>query len=97
MVWIQIRTDIMSEGGTGGPDPHPEKSQNIGFPSNTGHDPLKITNLPSQHSMLGHHWHASQKRMAFDWRADDGQGWRVDDGQLILVFTKNASNLINWY
>ena len=29
-------------GGTGNPDP-PEKSQNIGFLSNIGRDPLKIT------------------------------------------------------
>ena len=38
----------------------PEKSQNIGFLSNTGLDPQKITKLPSQHSMLGHHQHASK-------------------------------------
>ena len=31
-----------------------EYSQNIGFLSNNGLDPLKITKLPSQHSMLGH-------------------------------------------
>ena len=37
-------------GGKGGPDP-PEKSQNIGFLSNTGPDPLKITKLPIKHSM----------------------------------------------
>ena len=29
--------------------------KNIGFPSNIGPNPLKITKLPSQHSMLGHH------------------------------------------
>ena len=28
--------------GTGGLDPPPEKSQNLGFRSNTGPDPLKI-------------------------------------------------------
>ena len=28
--------------------------KNIGFLSNTGLDPLKITKMPSQHSMLGH-------------------------------------------
>ena len=38
----------------------PEKSQNIGFSSNNGPDPLKIAMLPSQHSMLGHHQHASE-------------------------------------
>ena len=36
------------------------------FLSNTGPDPLNITNLPSQHSMLGHHRHASD--MPFKWR-----------------------------
>ena len=34
--------------GTGEPNP----SENIGYLSNTGQGPLKITNLPSQHSML---------------------------------------------
>ena len=33
---------------------------NIGFLSNTGLDPLKISKLPSQHSMLDHHRHASE-------------------------------------
>ena len=43
-------------GGAGGPDPPPPlKNHNtIGFPSNTGLDPLIISRLPSQHSMLGH-------------------------------------------
>ena len=31
-----------------------------GFLSNTGPDPLEFSKLPSQHSMLGHHWHASE-------------------------------------
>ena len=50
------------KGGAGGLDPLLlEKSKiNIGFLSNTGPDPLKITKLPSQHSMLGHHPHASE-------------------------------------
>ena len=48
-------------GGTGGLDPPPLKNHKyIGFLSNTGPDPLKITKLPSQHSMLGHHRHASE-------------------------------------
>ena len=38
----------------------PWKSQNIGFFSNTGPDPLKIVKLPSQLSILGHHRHASK-------------------------------------
>ena len=40
------------EGGTGVLDPHLENHKL----SNTGLDSLKITKLPSQHSMLGHHW-----------------------------------------
>ena len=39
---------------------HLKNHKNIGFLSNTGRDPLKITKLPSQHSMLGHHRHASE-------------------------------------
>ena len=46
-------------GGAGGPDPPPVNHKNIGFLSNSGPDPLKITKLPSQHSMLGHHQHAA--------------------------------------
>ena len=56
-------------GGAGGLDP-PEKSQNIGFLSNTGPDPLKITKLSFQHSMLGHHQHASET--PFKWRFAGG-------------------------
>ena len=41
------------EGGTGVPDPL-ETYKNIEFLSTTGPDPLKITNQPIQHSMLGH-------------------------------------------
>ena len=37
-----------------------KNNKNIGFPSNIGPDPLKITKLPSQHSMLGHHRPGSQ-------------------------------------
>ena len=48
----------------------PEKSQNIGFPSNIDPDPLKITKLPSQHSMVGHYRHASET--PFQWRFAGG-------------------------
>ena len=48
-------------GGTGALKNH----RNIGFFSNTGLDPLKITKLPSQHSMLGHYRHASET--PFQW------------------------------
>ena len=49
-------------GGGGGnrwSDPHWKNTKNIGFLSNTGPDPLKITKLPSQHSMFGHYRPAS--------------------------------------
>ena len=36
-----------------------ENYKNIGFLRNTGPDPLKITKLPIQHSIMGHHRHAS--------------------------------------
>ena len=52
-------------GGTGGWDPL-KNHKNIGFLNNTGPDPLKITKLPNQHSMLGKHWHASET--PFKWR-----------------------------
>ena len=41
-------------GGTD-PPPPPENSQNIGFPCNTGPDPLKLQNYQARHSVLGHH------------------------------------------
>ena len=36
-----------------------ENHKNIGFLSDTGPDPMKITKLSSQHSTLGHHRRAS--------------------------------------
>ena len=57
-----------SKGGWGsGP---PENYKNIGFLSNTGPDPLKITKVPFQHSKLGHHRPAS--KMPFKWRFAGG-------------------------
>ena len=51
--------DICGSRGRKGSGP-PENHKNIEFLSNTGPKPLKITKLPSQHSMLGHHQHASK-------------------------------------
>ena len=42
----------------------------IGFPSNIDPGPLKITKLPSQHSMVGHNRHASET--PFQWRFAGG-------------------------
>ena len=38
----------------------------MGFLSNTGPDPLRITKLPSQHSALGYHLYAIES--SFKWR-----------------------------
>ena len=51
---------IMRGGGAGGPTPPLENHKNIGLLSKTGPDSLKITKLPSQHSLLGHLRHASE-------------------------------------
>ena len=47
--------------------PHPplKNLKNIGFLSTTGQDILKITKLPSQYSILGHHQHA--RKTSFKW------------------------------
>ena len=74
----RMRGSRRGGGGVRGADP-PESLKNIGFHSNIGPDPLKITKLPNHHSMLSHHRHASETpKMAFRWRADDGP--------LIVVF-----------
>ena len=52
---------------TGGPDPL--KIKEYSFFINTGPDPMKVTKLPSQHSMWGHYRHA--REMAYRWLADD--------------------------
>ena len=58
--------------GDRGPDP-PEKSQNIGFLSNTGPDPLKNHKATKPEFNVGSS--ARQRNviyMPFRWRADDG-------------------------
>ena len=54
-------------GGDRGPGPPLENYKNIGFLSIIDRNPLKITKLPIQHSMLGHHRHASET--PFPWQA----------------------------
>ena len=56
--------------GDRGSGPHLENYKNIGFLSNTGPGPLKITKLQIQHSLLGHHRPASET--PFKWRFADG-------------------------
>ena len=56
--------------GDRGSGPPLKNHKNIGFLSNTGLDLLNITKLPIQHSMLGHHRHASET--TFKWRFAGG-------------------------
>ena len=58
-------------GGWTGLDPFLKNHKNIGFLSKTGLDPLKLTKLPSQYSMLGHHRPASETPLK--WRFAGGQ------------------------
>ena len=72
---IKPTNDIMSwadpEMGTGSQDPPPlENHKNIGFPSIIVLDPLKITKLLKEHSIVDHYRHASET--VFRWRAYDG-------------------------
>ena len=48
------------DGGDRGSVPSLKFHKNIGFLSNTGPHPFKITKLPIQHAMLGHHRPASE-------------------------------------
>ena len=62
---VDVKVSFMcgSRGGQGVltiPPPPLKNYKNIGILRNSRLDPLKITKLPSQHSMLGHHRHASE-------------------------------------
>ena len=59
-----------------------ENYKNIGFLSNIGPDPLKITKLPNQYSMLGHLRPASET--PFKWRFAGGPLMVANSGIWIL-------------
>ena len=59
-----------------------------GFLGNTGPDRLKITKLPSQNSMLGHHRHASETSFKFRWPAQ----WYLDLPSPHKLKIKTAKN-----
>ena len=67
-------TRIQRGEGAGGPNPL-KNHKNIGFLTNTGPDPLKITKLQIQ-QMLGHQRHASEP--PFRWRK-----WRFADAPMM--------------
>ena len=77
--WLPQHVRIQRGGGQGVRTPPPlENYKNKGFISNTGPDPLKITKLPSQHSMLGHH------RPASEGVSLAGRWWPANSGIWIL-------------
>ena len=66
---LTVHARIQKGGGGQGvcpPPPTPEKSQKyrVGFLAILVRIPWKITKLPSQHSMLGHHPHTSETPFA---------------------------------
>ena len=91
------------EGGQGvrlpPPPPPPGKLQkNIGFLSNTGPNPLKITKLPIQHSMLGHHRPASETpfKWCFTGRPVDGTLIVVFGSSILIKLKKNPKKHQSW-
>ena len=62
MAFSKVLNHVCGSIGGGGQEVRTplENYKNKGFLSNTAPDPLKITKLPSQHSMLGHHQPASK-------------------------------------
>ena len=69
----------IQRGGDRGSGTRLKNHKNIGFPSNIDPDRLKITKLPSQHSMVGHYQHASET--PFQGRS---AGWPTFSGISIL-------------
>ena len=67
--------------------PPPENYKNIGFLSNTGPDSLKITKLPIQHSMLGHHRPPAKRHLNGVSLA--GRGWTANSGIWFLLLLLN--------
>ena len=60
-LWIRQHACIDLEGSDRGPGPPTlKKLKAIAFLSNTGPDPLKNKKLPSQYSMMGYYWPASE-------------------------------------
>ena len=55
-----VRSHARIQRGAGGPDLPLKNHKNIEFTRISGLDPLKFSELPSQHSTLGHHRHASE-------------------------------------
>ena len=82
--WVTVSLSFMwgSREGDRGFGLPLENYKNIGFLSNTGPDTLKITKLPIQHSMLGHHRPTNET--PFNGVLLAGQWWPVNSGIWIL-------------
>ena len=77
-------------GGQGVRTPPLKNHKNIGFLSNTDLDPLKNHKLLSQHSIMGHHWHAS--KTPFKWRFSDGPMMALNKWYMYLDPLINKKN-----
>ena len=71
--------------------------KNIGFLSKTGPDSLKITKLPSQHSMLGQHRRVSET--PFKWRFGGGPmmgrlWWHLDPSSPHQLKKQQQKNVV---
>ena len=69
VISLHVRIQRLGGGDRGSRPPHPpplKNHKNIGFLSNIGPDPLKITKLPSQHTTVGHYQPA--RETPFKWR-----------------------------
>ena len=96
---VQIQRGDRGSASPPPPPPPPGKLQkNIGFLSNTGPNPLKITKLPIQHSMLGHHRPASETpfKWCFTGRPVDGTLIVVFGSSILIKLKKNPKKHQSW-
>ena len=81
-----MHAQIQSGGGGGAGGPHPpEKSQNIGFLSNTGLDPLKNLKATKPAFNVGPSLARQGNAISMVFR------WQADDGLLIVVHVSGSS------
>ena len=85
------------QSGVQGVRPPPlENYKTIGFLSNTGPDPLKITKLPYQHSIIGHHRPPLSKLSVIQ-KNNNKQICIIDEIVSMVTHCANVSFLLHWY
>ena len=89
--WLMRR----SSGEQGVRTPPLKNHKNKGFLRNTGSDPLKITKLQSQLSMLGHHWPVSVSETPFKWHFSGGPMMaRLSDIWIVFPLSKKKEDVV---